>query len=145
MATHGRGLKRGYDREELRSLELNHSKIRFLDSRQPHDAHKRSQPLPHRWQVAVMMASEVHIDEMRTLLELHYDEVHTAEWLRTHDTKRVPARVSEYKVFQRVAQLHRQRLNQQLSLPTNVTPWGGQSKRQADSVHGPPACKSAEL
>ena len=26
------------------------------------------------------MASEVHIDEMRTLLELHYDDVHLETW-----------------------------------------------------------------
>ena len=57
---------------------------------------------------------------MRSLLELHYDEVHTADWVRTHATKRVPARESEYKIFHKVAQLQRQRPNQQLSLPASV-------------------------
>ena len=57
---------------------------------------------------------------MRSLLELHYDEVHTTEWIRAHATKRAPARQSEYKIFQKVAQLQRQRPNQQLSLPASV-------------------------
>ena len=69
---------------------------------------------------AVAQASEVLIDSMRSLLELHYDEVHTADWVRTHATKRVPARESEYKIFHKVAQLQRQRPNQQLSLPASV-------------------------
>ena len=69
---------------------------------------------------AVAQASEVLIDSMRSLLELHYDEVHTADWVRTHATKRVPARESEYKIFHKVAQLQRQRPNQQLCLPASV-------------------------
>ena len=28
------------------------------------------------------IASWIHIDEMRTLLELHYDDVHFARWKR---------------------------------------------------------------
>ena len=76
----------------------------------------RPQAMPR----AVAQASEVLIDSMRSLLELHYDEVRTADWVRTHATKRVPARESEYKIFHKVAQLQRQRPNQQLSLPASV-------------------------
>ena len=54
------------------------------------------------------------------MLELHYDEVHTTEWVQNHNTKRAPARDSEFKVFNKVVQLHRQRPNQQLTLPTSV-------------------------
>ena len=50
------------------------------------------------------MASEVHINEMRTLLELHYDAVHIADWRAKFDeTKRkMPGRKGEFKVFQSV-------------------------------------------
>ena len=37
-----------------------------------------SQRRPHNFQRAVQMASEVHIDEMRMLLDTHYDQVHLA-------------------------------------------------------------------
>ena len=45
---------------------------------------------------------------------------HTADSVRAHATKRVPAWESEYKTFHKVAQLQRQRPNQQLSLPARV-------------------------
>ena len=76
----------------------------------------RPQAMPR----AVAQASEVLIDSMRSLLELHYDEVHTTEWIRAHATKRAPARQSEYKIFHKVAQLQRQRPTQQLCLPASV-------------------------
>ena len=76
----------------------------------------RPQAMPR----AVAQSSEVLIDSMRSLLELHYDEVHTTEWMRTHATKRAPARESEYKIFHKVAQLQRQRPNQQLCLPASM-------------------------
>ena len=40
--------------------------------------------------------------------------------MQSHNTKRAPARDSEFKVFNKVAQLHRLRPNQQLTLPTSV-------------------------
>ena len=77
----------------------------------------KSDRKPHRWQRAVQMATEIHLDEMRTLLELHYDEIHLERW--KHRSK-VPARGSEYMVFPAVAQAHRKKLNQKLSLPKPV-------------------------
>ena len=65
---------------------------------------------PPGWNRAVAQASEIHIDNMRSMLELHYDEVRTTEWVQNHSTKRAPARDSEFKVLNKVAQLHRQSL-----------------------------------
>ena len=51
---------------------------------------------PPGWNRAVAQASEIHIDNMRSMLELHYDEVHSTEWVQNHNTKRAPARDSEF-------------------------------------------------
>ena len=79
----------------------------------------KSSRKPHRWQQAVRMASEVHIDEMRTLLELHYDDVHLERWTE-RENKRAPVRKGEYKVFASVAHARRKQLNQRLALPKSV-------------------------
>ena len=79
----------------------------------------KSQRKPHRWQLAVKMASEVHIDEMRTLLELHYDDVHLEAWTENHD-KKPPERKGKFKVFASVAHARRKQLNQRLTLPQPV-------------------------
>ncbi len=47
---------------------------------------------PPGWNRAVAQASEIHIDNMRSMLELHYDEVHTTDWMQNRNTKRAPAR-----------------------------------------------------
>ena len=51
---------------------------------------------PPKWSEAVQIACEIHIDEMRTLLELHYDDVHLNKWKHRN---RAPGRASEFKVF----------------------------------------------
>ena len=79
----------------------------------------KSRRKPDRWQLAVKTASEVHIDEMRTLLDLHYDEVHLENWTQIHN-KRPPERKAEYKVFASVAHARRKQLNQRLALPQGV-------------------------
>jgi hypothetical protein len=65
----------------------------------------------------VQIAAEVHIDEMRTLLELHYDDVHLNKW--KHRTK-APGKGSEFKIFRSIARVHRKKLNQRLALPKSV-------------------------
>ena len=77
---------------------------------------------PHHWARAVAQASEIHIDNVRSMLELHYDEIHTTSWLKRHagSAAKVPARDGKFKVFQSVATLHRSRLNQQLVLPSEI-------------------------
>ena len=64
------------------------------------------------WNKACQIAGWMHIDEMRSLLELHYDDVHFERWKKT--------RQGEYKVFSSVAQAHRKKLNQRLALPRAV-------------------------
>ena len=54
---------------------------------------------------AVQIASWIHIDEMRTLLELHYDDVHFARWKRKDN--KAPSRKGEYTVLSEVAQAYR--------------------------------------
>ena len=81
-----------------------------------------SQRKPDHWSCCVGQASEIHIDDMRTLLELHYDEIHTASWLRNHEGmgRKVPARQGAFAVYSKVADVRRSRLTQQLELPSAV-------------------------
>ena len=55
---------------------------------------------------------------MRTLLELHYDELHVKKYLEK--VRKAPTRKSEYKVFHSVAQAHRKKLCQHVELPPRV-------------------------
>ena len=50
-------------------------------------------------------------------LELHYDDVHLNKWKHRN---RAPGRASEFKVFRAVAQVHRKKLNQRITLPKSV-------------------------
>ena len=68
---------------------------------------------PRNYARAVTLASEIHLDEMKTLLEMHYDTVH----LEAFKSKKTVGRKSEYKVFNTVAQSHRKPLNQRTTLP----------------------------
>jgi len=79
-----------------------------------------SQRKPHNFQRAVHMASEVHIDEMRMLLETHYDQVHLERWQANHKEKKAPERKSEYKVFRSVIQGRLAHPNERLTLPASV-------------------------
>ena len=64
-------------------------------------------------------ASAIIIHDMRTKLELHYDDVHLKRWRPKHadDNKRAPGRRGAYRIFSSVAQTHRRRLNQDMDLP----------------------------
>ena len=75
---------------------------------------------------AVVKASLIHIDEMRTLLEMHYDDVHLKTYLNSkqylknegrHVNKR---RRSDYKVFRSVVNSHKRRLCQRIELPSQA-------------------------
>ena len=68
---------------------------------------------PRNYARAVALASEIHLDEMKTLLEMHYDTVH----LEAFKSKKTVGRKSELKVFNAVAQSHRKPLNQRTTLP----------------------------
>ena len=56
---------------------------------------------------------QVHLDEMRTLLELHYDEVSSGHALLSR-------RRRQGGVFASIAYAHRHHLNQKLILPIRV-------------------------
>ena len=60
----------------------------------------------------------IHIDEMRTLLEIHYDSVHFERW-KNKDGK-APLRRSDYHVFKSTINAHRKKLCQRLALPKDV-------------------------
>ena len=62
--------------------------------------------------------ARLHIDEMRTLLELHYDSTHLKRW--KDDQGKAPLRRSEYHVFHSTITAHRKKLCQRLSLPKDV-------------------------
>ena len=73
---------------------------------------------PRTWKAAVKIASWIHIDELRTLLEIHYDDVHFARWKRKDG--KAPLRKGEHTVLNKVAQAYRSRLCQRLVLPKAV-------------------------
>ena len=74
---------------------------------------------PHRsTRQAVKIASWIHIDEMRTILELHYDDAHFARWKRKEG--KAPLRKGDHTVLSKVAQAYRSKLCQRLALPKAV-------------------------
>jgi len=86
-----------------------------------------SRQKPKGFANAVRKASLVHMDEMRTLLEMHYDELHVAKHLRRNQGRDGEERVvtkrrkSDYKVFRSVVNSHKRRLCQRIDLPEQVT------------------------
>ena len=74
----------------------------------------------------LLVINQVHIDEMRTLLEIHYDDVHTEKYMRSinnitgEDRKPLKHRKSEYKVFKGVVHSHKRQLCQRIQLPQCV-------------------------
>ena len=74
----------------------------------------------------MLKASLIHIDEMRTLLEMHYDDLHIAKHLRRIQRRDGEERVvtkrrkSDYKVFRSVVNSHKRRLCQRIDLPEQV-------------------------
>ena len=84
---------------------------------------EKSGHAPPNWHKSVRQASAVIIDDMRTLLEIHYDDVHVERWRQTHghDEGRPPQRKGAYKVFESVVHSRRKKLNQGVALPESVT------------------------
>ena len=82
---------------------------------------KTGKPSPN-WHKAVKQATAIIVDDMRTLLECHYDDVHLQRWRQKHADaqKRAPERRGKHKVFASVAQSHRRRLHEALELPATV-------------------------
>ena len=62
---------------------------------------------------SVAMATEVNLDEMRTLLELHYDDIH----VQSYRNKTRPKRKRDYKLQNSVLRCSRTQNNERLSLP----------------------------
>jgi hypothetical protein len=85
-----------------------------------------SRQKPKGFANAVLKASLVHIDEMRTLLEMHYDDLHVAKHLRRIQGRDGEERVvtkrrkSDFKVFRSVVNSHKRRLCQRIDLPDQV-------------------------
>ena len=55
---------------------------------------------PKGWAAACKTAAWIHIDEMRSLLELHYDEWYFNRW--KDKDGRAPQRKGEYKAAQKI-------------------------------------------
>ena len=74
------------------------------------------------WHRTLRQTKVIIIDEMRTLLELHYDDVHLQRWRAKHadSQKKMPDRMGTHKVFASVAQTYRKKLNQCTELPGSV-------------------------
>ena len=67
---------------------------------------------PHDYKRAVRIAEVLAIDEIRTLLEIWYDEWHLRRWKSRRE--------GEHTVHRTVAQAHRRRLCARLELPKSV-------------------------
>ena len=61
---------------------------------------------------------------MRTLVEMHYDDVYMEKYLRklrgSEGRKLAKRRQSDYKVFKSVVQSHKRKLCQRIELPQSV-------------------------
>ena len=68
---------------------------------------------------AVRIAGWTQVDEMRTLLELHYDQLHLEKYLASGKTGN-KRRSSQFKVFGSIAQAHRLKLCQRISQPDSI-------------------------
>ena len=85
-----------------------------------------SRQKPKGFTNAVLKASLIHIDEMRTLLEMHYDDIHIAKQIRRIQVRDGEERIvtkrrkSDYKVFRTVVNSHKRRLCQRIDLPEQV-------------------------
>ena len=77
---------------------------------------------PPNWHKAVKQATAIIVDDMRTLLECHYDDVFLQRWRQNHagDQKKAPERKGQHKVFASVVQTNRKRIYDALELPTTV-------------------------
>ena len=102
------------DGEALQSLTILDPVLESVQMPPPHNKTKKQL----QWKRAVKIAEWVHIDEMRTLLELHYDAVHFQRWKDKHG--KAPNRRSEFHVFTGTINAHRKRLCQRLQLPEQV-------------------------
>ena len=69
---------------------------------------------PKNWEVSLKAANEILIDEMRTLLELHYDDINSAK-----QAQRSP-KDKKGSVLACAAFAHKKKLNQKLVLPARV-------------------------
>ena len=72
---------------------------------------------PYGWSRAIRAASEVCLDEMRTLFEMHYENAHVD--LHRH-CSRAPSRKSEYKIKAGVVKDYQRKLSVRLALPRSV-------------------------
>ena len=78
---------------------------------------------PPGFAAAVGQARDVHIDHMRVLLEVHYDEAHRQRWQQQSaaGSARGPAvRKSQRVVFRSVVEYHHTRRNDSIELPQSV-------------------------
>ena len=89
------------------------SKDQFLDIDKEFRCGIRYQRFAN-WEDTAKIAFEVHLDEMKTLLELHYDDVSSSRALASRRKQRPGG------VFASIACAHRHRLNQKLALPARV-------------------------
>ena len=74
------------------------------------------------WKLSVKQAGLVIIDDMRTLLDLHYDNVHLENWRRKEESarKRMQTRKSDFRVFDAVAYMHKRKPNVHVVLPKSI-------------------------
>ena len=70
------------------------------------------------WKLAVEQAGLV----MRTLLDLHYDDVHLQNWRKREESarKRMPTRKTDFQVFANVSYTHRRKPNVHVALPNRI-------------------------
>ena len=76
--------------------------------------------------------ARLHIDEMRTLLEMHYDNTHLQRW--KNDQGKAPLRRSEYHVFHSTITARRKKLCQRITLPREMKEMF-QVPRHEDELH----------
>ena len=86
----------------------------------------------NNWEDVAKIAFEVHLDEMRTLLELHYDDVSSSHAMNSR-------RKRKGGVFASIAYAHRHHLNQKLILPTRASASNVSERVPLDNILALPA------
>ena len=77
---------------------------------------------PHHYEKAVALASDVHLNHMRFLLEMHYDAVHAQRYHSKARKDGTPKhrRTSKYKLYEKFGSKHFAGRFEQLELPESV-------------------------
>ncbi len=110
------------DNSDINGADVQHSaSVGDMYSCNPDRFKEKHGKKPRDWKKAVAAANVVHIDEMRTLLEIHYNDCFYERWQQQGREGSKPGkRKSEYKLFKSVISSFKRPLCERMSLPASI-------------------------